>query len=362
MDLECDVCIVGAGPGGALLGYLLAKNNLSTIVIERHEGLDKEFRGEHLNRDGEDILKKYNLFKKVEKSGILLMESIEYWQHGKVFKTVTPSEEEKHVGIHVPQKHLLSVLLNEAAFFPNFKLLTGTRAVSLMNDNGAVTGIVAKKGEEEVIIRSSIVVGADGRFSTIRKLAGIPFTKIAHDYDLLWAKIPCPEGWTPTIRQTLIGEKQLALFSQAGNYIQIGWNIEKGTFPALKVQSFTPFIKLAIEAFPDLKEMVQKHVQSWQDFILLNVHSCKCQSWVQDGLVLMGDAAHTMSPTGAYGLNCALKDASALYEVITAAQRRNDFSENQLKTFEYMRRGEVEGLQANQIIQEEAYSNNFVSA
>lgn len=362
MDLKCDVCIVGAGPGGALLGYLLAKSNLSVIVIERHEKMDKEFRGEHLNVAGEEVLKSYSLYDMVEKTGLLPMERIEYWKNGEVIKSIMPSENERHVGIHVPQKNLLTAILTESTSFQNYRLLTGTKAVSLIKENGMVKGIVAENGKEKIQILSSIVVGSDGRFSTIRKLAGIPFQQIAHGYDLLWAKIPAPSLWTPVIRQALVDGKQLALFSQAGGNIQIGWNIEKGIFPQLKKQSFYPFIQKVIEAFPDLKELVQNHIQSWQDFILLNVHSCKCQSWVQDGLVMMGDAAHTMSPTGAYGLNSALLDASILYEVIIEAMSLNDFSERSLKAFEQLRRTEVERLQAQQIMQEASFHQHFASA
>ncbi len=122
MNLKSDVCIVGAGPGGALLGYLLARNNISTIVLERHGTIGKEFRGEHLNADGEQLLRKYELFEKVEEYGLLSMERVEYWEHGKVMKSVTPAPGNEHVGIHVPQKHLLSVLIKESRQFEQYQL------------------------------------------------------------------------------------------------------------------------------------------------------------------------------------------------------------------------------------------------
>ncbi|MEH7124595.1 FAD-dependent monooxygenase [Bacillus sp. JJ1773] len=360
MNLEADVCIVGAGPGGALLGYLLAKNNISTIVVERHDGIDKEFRGEHLNKDGEAILKKYGLYEKVENEGLLLMERIEYWHHGQVIKTVTPAEGDQHVGIHVPQRNLLSVLIGESEPYPNYKLMMGTKVTELIKDeDGHITGVKARKDDQEVTINSSIVVGADGRFSTVRKLAEMPFQTIKHGYDLLWAKIPSPAGWEPTIKQTLVGESQLALFTQAGGFIQIGWNIEEGSYPYLKKQSFEPFIKQVTDAFPDLTETVQQHIQSWNDFILLKVQSCHCPTWVKDGLVIMGDSAHTMSPTGAFGINCALVDASVLSEVIMEALATNDTSASQLKKYENDRRNEIVQLQEQQLIKEASYKDNF---
>ncbi len=361
MNLEADVCIVGAGPGGALLGYLLAKNGISTIVLERHLGIDKEFRGEHLNQEGEHILKKYGLYDKVEQAGLLLMERVEYYQHGHVIKTVTPAAGEHHVGIHVPQKNLLSVLLGEAESNETFKLMMGTKVTDLIfNENGFVTGLKAKNGDQEVTIKSTIVVGADGRFSSVRKLADFSFSTIKHGYDLLWAKIPSPAGWEPTIKNALINGQQLALFTQSGGFIQIGWNIEEGTYPALKKQSFVPFIEKVVAAFPELTETVRAHIQSWNDFILLNVQSCQCPTWVKDGVVIMGDAAHTMSPTGAFGINCALMDADVLADVISEALDNQDVSAVRLKKFELARRDDIERLQQQQLQKEKTYKNNFV--
>ncbi|PLS03761.1 FAD-dependent monooxygenase [Neobacillus cucumis] len=360
MNLEADVCIAGGGPGGSFLGYLLAKKGISTIVLERHSGIDKEFRGEHLNQDGERVLKKYNLYNKVQEAGLLLMERVEYWQHGQVIKTVTPADGELHVGIHVPQRNLLSVLIQESKPYQNFNLLMGTKVTELLfNKNGCVTGLRALKGEQEVTIKSKIVVGADGRFSTVRKLAEIPFSIIKHGYDLLWAKIPSPRGWEPTIKNALINGKQLALFTQAGGFIQIGWNIEEDSYHALKKQSFAPFIDQVIEAFPELTEPIHQHIQSWNDFILLKVQSSQSPTWSKDGIVIMGDAAHTMSPTGAFGINCALLDADVLCGVIIEALNNHDVSAAQLGKLEQVRRADVEKLQLQQLIKEESYQDNF---
>lgn len=360
MNLEADVCIVGAGPGGALLGYLLAKKGISTIVLERHKGIDKEFRGEHLNQDGERVLKKYGLYDQVKAAGLLLMERVEYWQDGKVIKTITPGAGEHHVGIHVPQKNLLSVLIQASEPYQNFKLMMGTKVTELMfNDTGCVTGLKAINDEQEVTINSKIVVGADGRFSTVRKLTEMPFTKKTHGYDLLWAKIQSPANWEPTIKNALVNGNQLALFTQAGGFIQIGWNIEENSYPSLKKQSCEPFIKQVIEAFPELTETIRTQIHSWDDFILLKVQSSYSPTWVKDGLVIMGDAAHTMSPTGAFGINCSLLDADVLADVLSEALDKQNHSAAQLKRFEHERRDHTEKLQQQQREKEKTYQDNF---
>jgi 2-polyprenyl-6-methoxyphenol hydroxylase-like FAD-dependent oxidoreductase len=361
MDLKTEVCIVGCGPGGALLGYLLAKNNIPTIILERNEEIDKEFRGEHLNHEGEQILKKYQLYEKLEEYGLLLMKRVEYIDHGKVIKTITPDPENEHVGIHVPQNNLLNLFVNESHQFEHYQLMLGTKVTEIIQDEtGHYIGVKATKNGKEISIHSSVIVGADGRYSTVRKLANIPTTIMKHGYDLLWAKIPSPAGWEPTIKLAMVHDMQLALFTQAGGFIQIGWNIEEGSYPTLRKQSFEPFIMNLLNAFPELTEVVHQHIRSWNDFVLLQVQSSRSETWVKEGLVIMGDAAHTMSPTGAIGVNSALKDADVLSNVLQNAILQKDPSVKQLKLFEHTRREDIEKLQHDQLEKEASFKGNFV--
>ncbi|MHC0035429.1 FAD-dependent monooxygenase [Pseudoneobacillus sp. C159] len=363
MKIETDVCIVGGGPGGALLAYILAKNNISTVLLERHEKIDKEFRGEHLNEEGEQILKRYGLYEKIEQYGLLLMERVEYWDQGHVIKTIIPQSGKRHVGIHVPQNHLLRVIYDELQQLETNRTLLGTTVTELVQDDqGRYIGVKANRNGETITIRSSAIVGADGRFSTVRRLAQIPTTMIKHGYDLLWAKIPSPRGWEPTIKLALVDEKQLAIFTQFGGFIQIGWGIEEDSYSKLKSQSFEPFISRLSAAFPELKETVKQHITACKDFVVLKVQSCRCETWVKEGLVIMGDAAHTMSPTGAIGINSALIDADTLASVITESVNTKDFSLQQLKRFEHSRRQVVEKQQQEQMQREATYQENFITA
>lgn len=359
-DYYTDVCIVGAGPAGCLLAYLLASRGISTILIERHEGINKEFRGEHLNETGEQILRKYDLFDDLEKLGLLRMKSVEYWDHGQLFKSISPNQDTDHVGIHVPQKHLLGLLLEKSHPLSSFQMLLNTKVVGLMEAEGNYEGVKAIKDGKEVKIKSSLIVGADGRFSTIRKLAQIEVKKIKHGYDLLWSRIPAPKNWKPTIRMTQVDNQQLALFTQQGEFVQIGWNIPEGSFPKLRNQSFIPFIRQLIEAFPELEENVHQYIQSWKDFILLQVQSCSCDTWVKQNLVIIGDAAHTMSPTGAIGINSAMKDADILFQLIMDEGSIQHIEPSTLKCFEQWRRKEVEQQQLGQLEKEALFGKQFI--
>lgn len=360
MNLQADVCIVGGGPAGTLLGHLLAKNGVSTIIIERSAGVNRQFRGEHINAETEAILKEHQLFERIEELGILKMKKVEYFAGKKIVNSITPGNHEDHVGIHVPQAHLLTAIIEESEENNHFQLLFNTTVKELLQDDqGYYTGVKAIRNGEEILISSKVTIGADGRYSTVRKLANIPTIEMTHGYDVLWAKIPAPEGWEPTTRMVLVNGHQLALFSQTGGLIQIGWNIAEGSFPTLRKGSLLPFLEPLIESFPELEESVKEHLQSWNNFVCLKVQSSRCETWVEDGLILIGDAAHTMTPTGAIGINCGMKDAHILAPILTKALEENNISADQLKIFEMNRKNEIKTQQIRQILQETTFSEKF---
>ena len=350
-----DVCIVGGGPAGTLLAYLLAKKQISTLLIERTSSIAKSFRGEHINEEGEKVLKNHNLFEAIEAYGLLKMESLEYWHEGKIIKQISPDPTIGHLSMHVPQAHLLQAILDKALSLPHFNYILESRVSNLLyNEVGMCCGVQVVQKDKILSIPAKLVVGADGRYSTIRKLANIESEKRKHGYDLLWARIPAPKDWTPSIKMALIEGYQLSIFSQVNDFIQIGWNIEPGSFPTLRQQPFEQLTNKLITAFPQLKETITHHITSWNDFVLLDVFSSTSENWGDNGIVLIGDAAHTMTPTGAFGLNSALKDADILAEALTL--NTFDVFSSECAT---QRKKEIERIQAIQIEKEKSFSSNF---
>lgn len=137
MHKKVDVCIVGGGPGGALLANILAKNDISVLLLERTSEFAKAFRGEHLNEEGERVLKQHGLFERIEQLGILRMETLEYWQHGELVKKILPDSNIGHLGIHVPQAHLLEAIIEQAKAYPTFHYLLNTSVKQLIqNEQG----------------------------------------------------------------------------------------------------------------------------------------------------------------------------------------------------------------------------------
>lgn len=357
MERYVDVCIVGAGPGGMLLAYLLAKKNRSVLLLESSNQIAKTFRGEHINEEGEAILKKYHLYEEIERLGLLKMEKLEYWFEGQMTKQIEADPSVGHLGIHVPQAHLLEAILNKAQQYESFSYELNTRVTELLqDDSGQYIGVKAKRDREELIIYSQLVVGADGRHSTVRKRAKIEPTVRKHGYDLLWARIPAPANWEPTIKMALVDKMQISLFTQVHDFVQIGWNIEPGSYVALRKEPFEPFIEKLCKAFPQLASSVKENITSWKDFILLDVFSSQTDEWGKNGLALIGDAVHTMTPTGAYGLNCAMKDADVLAHLIEEKQTLQNLD---TLTCGAMRKKEIQKLQDLQIEKEQGFSSQF---
>ncbi|PQP80156.1 FAD-binding protein [Paenibacillus sp. PCH8] len=361
--LKADVCIVGAGPGGALLSYLLNQKGISTILIERQPHLHKSFRGELLNVDGEAILRKHGLYSIIQKRGALLLEEIQYWVNGQIIHTVSPGNGESHVGIHVPQDHLLEAIVSHTQQQnQDEQVLFNTIMTGLLRDkNGQTVGINIRQNGFPASIEASVIVGADGRYSAVRKHAGLTPEIRKHGYDLLWARIPAPTGWEPAVRMASMDGQQLALFSQYGGYVQVGWNIPEGAYSKLREQPIAPFVDKLISAFPCLADSVAANIQSWSDFVLLSVESSYSQSWTQDNIVLIGDAAHTMTPTGAFGLNSALEDADALSELLVRMAAEHFESNALLQELQTVRGAKVKQQLARQVEMESSFQQRYES-
>ncbi|MDR9744934.1 FAD-dependent monooxygenase [Paenibacillus taichungensis] len=360
--LKTDVCIVGAGPGGALLSFLLKRQGISTILIERQPHLLKSFRGEVLNADGEHVLNKHGLYTSVTQRGVLPLEQIQYWENGQIIHTIFPGEQESHVGIHVPQDHLLEVIVSQSQHQRNEQVLYNTVMTGLLRNKADHTvGINIRQEGRPASIEAAVIVGADGRYSAVRKHAGLTPDIRKHGYDLLWARIPAPTGWQPAVRMASMDGQQLALFSQFGGYVQIGWNIPQGSFSKLREQPFAPFVQKLVAAFPCLADSVAEHIQTWSDFVLLSVESSFAELWAQDNVVLLGDAAHTMTPTGAFGLNAALEDADVLAELLIDMAADQFTSTERLQELQARRGEKVKQQLARQLEMESSFQQRYES-
>lgn len=312
-----SVCIVGGGPGGLMLGLLLAKRGVDVIVLEGHGNFDREFRGEVLQPSTARLLEQIGLLGYIFDQphlkltvGELLVRGVPAGQF--LFKDISP---EYPYAIWMPQPVFLDAIARKAAGFPSFHIRMGSHVNELIEEDGAVKGVRGlHNGDEPFEVRADVVVGADGRFSVIRKLGGFEAEYHYHDFDLLWFVVPPPPHWNKTISFALGGQGFLML-PKYPDQVQVGifmdvdgwkhWKAEGVESVADRVRAISPLFNDFADSLHDLTPF----------FPLAGIIHLE-KEWARDGLLLIGDAAHTMSPAGAIGVNVAIATAAVAAQEI----------------------------------------------
>jgi 2-polyprenyl-6-methoxyphenol hydroxylase-like FAD-dependent oxidoreductase len=309
---ETGCCVVGGGPAGAMLALLLARRGVHVTLLEMHKDFDREFRGDTVHPSTLELLDQLGLAERVHQlrhakiSGPTLQTATGPFQPVDFHRLKT-----KYPYIlMVPQKFLLEILTEEAAKYPGFQLVMGANVTDLIQDDSTVRGVryLAADGVHEV--RAELTVGADGRFSRIRHLAGFMPVGTSPPMDVLWFRLPhLPEDPdAPGGAFGGIGHGHMVIGLDRADHWQAGYVILKGSYQEIRAEGIEAFRRRIIEIEPRLA----KHVESltdWHQIALLSVESSRCPVWYKPGLLLIGDAAHVMSPVGGLGINYAIQDA-----------------------------------------------------
>ncbi|MFI6050552.1 FAD-dependent monooxygenase [Streptomyces violascens] len=351
-----DVCIVGAGPAGLTLALLLLKSGVRVTVVERSRSHQREFRGEILQPGAMTVLDRlgvlagarargcheHDRFRLVEQDRVLL--DIDY--------RALPAPYD-HL-LSIPQSHLLSELLLHCAEFTDFEYVDGCRVNALLRDErGRITGAAA----DGHVFHSKVVVGADGRFSKVRRLAGIEAGRSeAFDQDVLWFKLTKDE---PEVSHDVrvfrsAGTSPVLAYGSWPNRVQVGWTLPHGGYKTVVAQGLDHVKEQLAKAVPAYADLIDGQITSLRDLSLLDVFSGRAERWATDGLVLMGDAAHTHSPIGAQGINLSVQDAVVLHPLLVESVGRRDASAAFLSRFEERRAPDIATMMRLQGMQSKA--------
>ena len=303
--------IVGAGPAGASLAFVLAQRGVRVTLLERQRDFDREFRGEVLMPSGVDALEQMGLGPTLASVPGYAMESFEGFLNGQ--RVAGGKIDSGFLGgatlRAVSQTALLEAIVAEAAKSPTFRLERGASVKDLLVDTGRVVGVRARteSGDEE--FRADLVIGSDGRASAVRKHGEFAIARSDPPMDIVWGKLPCPPDWRGVRAYLGRGHLLIAYHTWDGN-LQLGWVILKGTFGALKDRGVETWIEeMARHVSPDFAAHLRAQGASVERPFLLDVVSDCVEHWSKRGALLIGDAAHTMSPVGGQGINIALRDA-----------------------------------------------------
>lgn len=359
-QMKTKVCVAGAGPAGMILSLLLAQAGGDVVLAERHTDFTREFRGEFLQPGVLNVLKEFGILDETLARG----EKITKYQivdHGEVVLRYDFSElgKDKTVfGVNVSQSYVLPILLEKCQRYPNFTYLGGYAATELLTDADKVTGVVVKSGNEEIQVISDLVVGADGRTSTINKLANLPADEHLFEMDVLWIKFPKPANWEDKIELRIHDDGYLVLMPSYEGKIQLGINMPKGGLEEIKKTDINATIKMLTKVIPEAANEIRATLKLWNDFTPLPVSGGLATDWCVDGLIVIGDAAHTVGPIAGQGINQGIKDAITLFNIICDLPADELYKKENLEKLQKIRYEEVAALHQLQSRQEKLLNAN----
>ncbi|GIG63088.1 FAD-dependent oxidoreductase [Longispora fulva] len=345
-----DFCVVGGGPAGLALSLLLLRSGATVALVERSRTLDREYRGEILQPGGARILDALGVLSGIRERGAYPLSGFQFLAGGAtvldVDYTALPGPH-NHL-LSLPQRHLLAELLDECGRYPGFTHLAGSRVRELLTDGGRVTGVVADEA-----VSALCVIGADGRYSKVRQLAGIDTTRLdVFDQDLLWFKLTAPADRRPGRVQIHRGEGGAVLVHDSyPDRVQLGWTLPHQGYAAIAERGVEYVRAMISRTVPQYADLIAEQVTDLKDLTLLDVFAATATEWVRDGLVLIGDAGHTHGPLGAQGINLALQDAALVHPVLMAALAKGEAGADTLGEFVTARRPDVERVMQVQLAQ-----------
>lgn len=357
--VHTDVLVVGAGPAGLALTLMLLRSGVRVTLAERSTAFRRDFHGEILQPGGQLVLDQLGVLEGAERRGARTLEGFQVVQGHRTLLDIDyrrlPAPHDRLLAL--PQPHLLAELLAACARLPGFTYLDGHRVSALTEDAGRCTGaVVTRLGTRRVRVRASVVVGADGRFSKTRKLAGIDAGRTdVFDQDVVWFTVPAPGRATGRVRIHRAGAAAVLVHDTHPDRLRIGWTLPHGSYNRVTAEGIAGIKRDLAAALPAHADLLHEHLTGLGDLSLLDVFAANAPTWTRDGLVLLGDAAHTHGPLGAQGINLALQDAAVLHPVLVAALAAGDVRHARLVAFEQARRPVAEAVTRMQRVQAKAF-------
>lgn len=360
--ITASCAIAGGGPAGVMLGYLLARAGVKVVVLEKHEDFFRDFRGDTIHPSTLEVMYELGLLDAFLK---LPHEKVEHLSAEIGDRTVQIADfthlptVAKYIAF-MPQWDFLDFLAAEGKKNPNFDLHMGADVDELLTEGGKVVGLKAATHDGDLEVRADLVVGTDGRHSTVRSLARLEVEDIGAPMDVLWMRISRkPEDGDDTFGRIEPG--RFFIMINRGDYWQCAYVIPKGGFNQLRRKGLESF-RLAIMALkPSLGARVRE-LETWDDVKLLSVKVDRLKKWYRPGLLCIGDAAHAMSPIGGVGVNLAVQDAVATANILALPLLERNVAEADLARVQKRRTLPVKLTQRMQVFLQDRVISNVLSA
>jgi 2-polyprenyl-6-methoxyphenol hydroxylase-like FAD-dependent oxidoreductase len=359
--LETTCCVVGGGPAGVMLGYLLARRGVQVTVLEKHPDFFRDFRGDTVHPSTLEVLKELGLLdeflalphQKVGSAGVIIGDStFEVADFRHVPATC------KFVAL-MPQWDFLNFLSSQAKHFPSFQLLMEHEATGLVREGRRFIGVRTQNQGRNVEIRADLVVGCDGRHSVTRGAAGLEVIEHGVPIDVLWFRISRKPNDPANVLGNVNYGKALILINRS-DYFQAGLIIAKGSYDAVKSRGLDALRADIRQIAPYLGERV-KELHDWDQIKILTVQINRLRQWFRPGLLCIGDAAHAMSPAGGVGINLAIQDAVAAANLLARALLDGRVRESHLAAVQRRREFPTRVTQTAQLFVHRGFARTFAN-
>jgi 2-polyprenyl-6-methoxyphenol hydroxylase-like FAD-dependent oxidoreductase len=320
-QLSTRCCIVGGGPAGMMLGYLLARAGIEVQVLEKHADFLRDFRGDTIHPSTLEVMHELGLLDELLKLPHQKAPRLNA-RFGDVELTIADFS---HLPVRcpyiafMPQWDFLSFLARQAGRYPTFHLRMQTEVTELIQERERVVGLWATTSNGLLEVRADLVVGADGRHSVVRARAALPVEDFGAPMDVLWFHLSrrAEDPVAPTGR---FEPGRIFVMLNRDEYWQCGYVIPKGAITQIHEAGLPAFRNNVAAVAPFVVDRVQE-LQDWSSIKLLTVKVDRLRRWSRPGLLCIGDAAHAMSPIGGVGINLAIQDAVAASNLLAEHMR-----------------------------------------
>jgi 2-polyprenyl-6-methoxyphenol hydroxylase-like FAD-dependent oxidoreductase len=355
-QITVTCCVVGGGPAGMMLGFLLARAGIRVVVLEKHADFLRDFRGDTVHPSTLELMHELGLLDDFLRLRHSTVREISLQIGGD--RVVIGHFE--HLPVHckfialMPQWDFLNFIANHARHYVDFDLRMCAEATDLILDNGRVAGVHAKTPDGPTEIRADLTVACDGRHSTLRERAGFSVERLHAPMDVMWFRISRQDNDPAGVVAHVESGRMLVMLNR-DDYWQCAYVIPKGTADDVKRAGLNKFRNSVGEVAPFLCDRLHE-IDDWEKVKLLTVEVDRLRQWYRPGLICIGDAAHAMSPIGGVGINLAVQDAVAAANILAAPLRRRAVTIDTLKQVQERREFPTRVTQRLQVIMQ----NNLI--
>jgi 2-polyprenyl-6-methoxyphenol hydroxylase-like FAD-dependent oxidoreductase len=343
-----QLCIVGGGPAGMVAALLFARAGVRVTVLEKHRDFLRDFRGDTVHPSTLRIFSEIGLLDRLLERPHDKVRDLAVFVGDRAYEVADFSAMDPRWAFiaMMPQWDFLDFVADEARAWPGFELLMGAEATGFLAEGEQVTGVRFESEGQAREIKADLVIAADGRSSLLRDQSDLPVRNLGAPMDVFWFRLPKERGTENESTGAFTGGTIMALIDR-GDYWQCAYVFPKGRAEEIRARGLDAFRADVARVAERVNPRVEA-IGSWDDVKLLTVALDRLERWHRPGLLVIGDAAHAMSPIGGVGINVAIQDAVAAANILAAPMARGADVDPLLRKVERRRMPAVRAIQGFQ--------------